>query len=168
MLLSSVVNTSLSSGSLTAEGLSLMGRCVARGAQSVMQPLRLTQEYKVSSCEQRLISEIEYRLERSPVEESGDEAPCGDTSVESGVAPFFEVKLKHYKIFEGMPATFTCRVAGDPKPKVSGDTASSDLRALSMGLAPACRVCGRRTSAGVETECASPAVVSYCLRPHGL
>ncbi|XP_052501009.1 palladin isoform X3 [Budorcas taxicolor] len=76
------------------------------------------QEYKVSSCEQRLISEIEYRLERSPVEESGDEAPCGDMSVESGVAPFFEVKLKHYKIFEGMPATFTCRVAGDPKPKI--------------------------------------------------
>ncbi|XP_055433587.1 palladin isoform X5 [Bubalus kerabau] len=76
------------------------------------------QEYKVSSCEQRLISEIEYRLERSPVEESGDEAPFGDTSVESGVAPFFEVKLKHYKIFEGMPATFTCRVAGNPKPKI--------------------------------------------------
>ncbi|XP_043342476.1 palladin isoform X5 [Cervus elaphus] len=76
------------------------------------------QEYKVSSCEQRLISEIEYRLERSPVEESGDEAPFGDTSVESGVAPFFEVKLKHYKIFEGMPATFTCRVTGDPKPKI--------------------------------------------------
>uniref|UniRef100_A0A8C6FVC2 Palladin n=1 Tax=Moschus moschiferus TaxID=68415 RepID=A0A8C6FVC2_MOSMO len=76
------------------------------------------QEYKVSSCEQRLISEIEYRLERSPVEESGDEAPCGDTSVESGVAPCFEVKLKHYKIFEGMPATFTCRVTGDPKPKI--------------------------------------------------
>uniref|UniRef100_A0A452G6Q2 Palladin n=1 Tax=Capra hircus TaxID=9925 RepID=A0A452G6Q2_CAPHI len=85
---------------------------------SVESPLDGQKEYKVSSCEQRLISEIEYRLERSPVEESGDEAPCGDTSVESGVAPFFEVKLKHYKIFEGMPATFTCRVAGDPKPKI--------------------------------------------------
>ncbi|XP_061280883.1 palladin isoform X8 [Bos javanicus] len=85
---------------------------------SVENPLDGQKEYKVSSCEQRLISEIEYRLERSPVEESGDEAPCGDTSVESGVAPFFEVKLKHYKIFEGMPATFTCRVAGDPKPKI--------------------------------------------------
>lgn len=133
--LNSVVNTSLSSGSLTGEGLSPAGQCVPRGAQSVTQPLRLTQEYKVSSCEQRLISEIEYRLERSPVEESGDEAPFGDTSVESGVAPFFEVKLKHYKIFEGMPATFTCRVAGNPKPKVSGDTASSELRALSLGLA---------------------------------
>eukprot|EP00069_Balaena_mysticetus_P010586 bmy_20729T0 len=75
------------------------------------------QEYKVSSCEQRLISEIEYRLERSPVEESGEEVPCGDASVESGVAPFFEVKLKHFKIFEGMPVTFTCRVTGNPKPK---------------------------------------------------
>ncbi|XP_029057756.1 palladin isoform X2 [Monodon monoceros] len=76
-----------------------------------------SQEYKVSSCEQRLISEIEYRLERSPVEESGEEAPCGDASVESGAAPFFETKLKHFKIFEGMPVTFTCRVTGNPKPK---------------------------------------------------
>uniref|UniRef100_A0A8C5JW11 Palladin n=1 Tax=Jaculus jaculus TaxID=51337 RepID=A0A8C5JW11_JACJA len=76
------------------------------------------QEYKVSSCEQRLISEIEYRLERSPVEESGDEIQYGDVPVENGVAPFFEMKLKHYKIFEGMPVTFTCRVAGNPKPKI--------------------------------------------------
>ncbi|XP_066896179.1 palladin isoform X9 [Kogia breviceps] len=76
-----------------------------------------SQEYRVSSCEQRLISEIEYRLERSPVEESGEEVPCGDASVESGVAPFFEMKLKHFKIFEGMPVTFTCRVTGNPKPK---------------------------------------------------
>lgn len=76
------------------------------------------QEYKVSSCEQRLISEIEYRLERSPVDESGDEVQGGDVPVENGVAPFFEMKLKHYKIFEGMPVTFTCRVAGNPKPKI--------------------------------------------------
>ncbi|XP_058165619.1 palladin isoform X5 [Dasypus novemcinctus] len=76
------------------------------------------QEYKVSSCEQRLISEIEYRLERSPVDESGDEVHYGDVPVENGVAPFFEMKLKHYKIFEGMPVTFSCRVAGNPKPKI--------------------------------------------------
>nr|KAF6401955.1 palladin, cytoskeletal associated protein [Rousettus aegyptiacus] len=76
------------------------------------------QEYKVSSCEQRLISEIEYRLERSPVDESGDEVQYGDVPVENGVAPFFEMKLKHYKIFEGMPVTFTCRVTGNPKPKI--------------------------------------------------
>nr|XP_060509794.1 palladin isoform X5 [Panthera onca] len=76
------------------------------------------QEYKVSSCEQRLISEIEYRLERSPVDESGDDVQYGDAPVENGVAPFFEMKLKHYKIFEGMPVTFTCRVTGNPKPKI--------------------------------------------------
>ncbi|KAM4802641.1 palladin isoform X4 [Urocitellus parryii] len=75
-------------------------------------------EYKVSSCEQRLISEIEYRLERSPVDESGDDIQYGDVPVENGMAPFFEMKLKHYKIFEGMPVTFTCRVAGNPKPKI--------------------------------------------------
>ncbi|XP_012930634.1 palladin isoform X2 [Heterocephalus glaber] len=76
------------------------------------------QEYKVSSCEQRLISEIEYRLERSPVDESGSDIQYGDVPLESGVAPYFEMKLKHYKIFEGMPVTFTCRVAGNPKPKI--------------------------------------------------
>uniref|UniRef100_A0A2K5Q6Q1 Palladin n=1 Tax=Cebus imitator TaxID=2715852 RepID=A0A2K5Q6Q1_CEBIM len=85
---------------------------------SVGSPLDGQKEYKVSSCEQRLISEIEYRLERSPVDESGDEVQYGDVPVENGTAPFFEMKLKHYKIFEGMPVTFTCRVAGNPKPKI--------------------------------------------------
>uniref|UniRef100_A0A8C3T7W2 Palladin n=1 Tax=Chelydra serpentina TaxID=8475 RepID=A0A8C3T7W2_CHESE len=77
-----------------------------------------TQEYKVSSFEQRLISEIEYRLERSPVEESDDEVEHGDEPTDNSVAPYFEMKLKHYKIFEGMPVTFTCRVAGNPKSKI--------------------------------------------------
>ncbi|XP_051511404.1 palladin-like isoform X3 [Myxocyprinus asiaticus] len=77
----------------------------------------VTQEYKVSSFEQRLISEIEFRLERSPVEESDDDVQhYEDTPGE--VAPFFDQKLKHYKVFEGMPVTFSCKVIGDPKPKV--------------------------------------------------
>lgn len=75
-----------------------------------------TQEYKVSSFEQRLIGEIEYRLERSPVEESDDEVEHGDES--NGTPPQFETKLRHFKIFEGMPATFTCMVTGNPKPKI--------------------------------------------------
>ncbi|XP_018415535.1 PREDICTED: palladin [Nanorana parkeri] len=75
-----------------------------------------TQEYKVSSFEQRLISEIEYRLERSPVEESDDDVEHGDES--DGTPPQFETKLQHFKIFEGMPATFTCKVTGNPKPKI--------------------------------------------------
>ncbi|KAH0616089.1 hypothetical protein JD844_026930, partial [Phrynosoma platyrhinos] len=76
------------------------------------------QEYKVSSFEQRLISEIEFRLERSPVEESDDEVEHGEDTLENSVAPYFEMKLKHYKIFEGMPVTFTCRVFGNPNPKI--------------------------------------------------
>ncbi|XP_015201002.1 palladin isoform X1 [Lepisosteus oculatus] len=78
-----------------------------------------TQEYKVSSFEQRLISEIEFRLERSPVEESDDEVQHDEgSSPGQQVAPFFDQKLKHYKVFEGMPVTFVCKVIGDPKPKI--------------------------------------------------
>uniref|UniRef100_A0A8C4ECX7 Palladin n=1 Tax=Dicentrarchus labrax TaxID=13489 RepID=A0A8C4ECX7_DICLA len=76
------------------------------------------QEYKVSSFEQRLISEIEFRLERSPVEESDDDVQHDEDSTGKGVAPTFDQKLKHYKVFEGMPVTFSCKVHGDPKPKV--------------------------------------------------
>lgn len=78
----------------------------------------VTQEYKVSSFEQRLISEIEFRLERSPVEESDDDVQHDEDSAGQGVAPSFDQKLKHYKVFEGMPVTFSCKVTGDPKPKV--------------------------------------------------
>ena len=76
------------------------------------------QEYKVSSFEQRLISEIEFRLERSPVEESDDDVQHDEDSAGQGVAPSLGQKLKHYKVFEGMPVTFSCKINGDPKPKV--------------------------------------------------
>ncbi|KAM9479252.1 palladin isoform 4-T6 [Salvelinus alpinus] len=78
----------------------------------------VTQEYKVSSFEQRLISEIEFRLERSPVEESDDDVQHDEDATGTGVVPFFDSKLKHYKVFEGMPITFSCKVIGDPKPKI--------------------------------------------------
>ncbi|XP_017278936.1 palladin isoform X2 [Kryptolebias marmoratus] len=78
----------------------------------------VTQEYKVSSFEQRLISEIEFRLERSPVEESDDDVQHDEDSAGRGVGPSFDQKLKHYKVFEGMPVTFSCKVKGEPKPKV--------------------------------------------------
>ncbi|KAM8939680.1 palladin [Pelodytes ibericus] len=85
---------------------------------SVESLLDTPKEYKVSTFEQRLISEIEYRLERSPVDESDEEVEHGDESVENSTPPQFETKLRHYKIFEGMPTTFTCKVIGNPKPKV--------------------------------------------------
>uniref|UniRef100_A0AAY4DNS0 Palladin n=1 Tax=Denticeps clupeoides TaxID=299321 RepID=A0AAY4DNS0_9TELE len=82
------------------------------------QEENVTQEYKVSSFEQRLISEIEFRLERSPVEESDDDVQHDEDGPGEGVTPFFDHKLKHYKVFEGMPVTFTCKVIGDPQPKI--------------------------------------------------
>lgn len=80
----------------------------------------------MSSFEQRLISEIEYRLERSPVEESDDDVEHDENSAGRGVAPSFNQKLKHYKVFEGMPVTFSCKIKGDPKPKVRGSTSNSE------------------------------------------
>ncbi|XP_067885364.1 palladin isoform X1 [Heterodontus francisci] len=77
----------------------------------------MAQEYKVSSFEQRLISEIEFRLERSPVDESDDEVQHDDLP-DRGTAPVFERKLKHIKLFEGTSVTFTCKLIGDPMPKV--------------------------------------------------
>ncbi|XP_028932576.1 palladin isoform X3 [Ornithorhynchus anatinus] len=86
---------------------------------SLGSPRDVQKEYKVSSCEQRLISEIEYRLERSPLDESEDDGQWADEPAGGpGTPPYLETKLKHYKIFEGMPVTFTCRVAGNPKPKI--------------------------------------------------
>ncbi|NXV40594.1 PALLD protein, partial [Uria aalge] len=98
----------------------LLGADSAATVFSIQEPEEepSIQEYKVSSFEQRLISEIEYRLERSPVEESDDEVQHGDEPIDNSMSPYFEIKLKHYKIFEGMPVTFTCKVAGNPKPKI--------------------------------------------------
>nr|XP_043901187.1 myopalladin isoform X3 [Solea senegalensis] len=76
------------------------------------------EEYKVSNFEQRLMSEIEFRLERTPVEESDDEVQHDDIPSGRCIAPIFDKKLKNYKAVEGVPVTFTCKVVGIPLPKV--------------------------------------------------
>ncbi|XP_029690708.1 myopalladin isoform X2 [Takifugu rubripes] len=76
------------------------------------------QEYKVSSFEQRLLSEIEFRLERTPVEESDDEVQHDDVPTGKCIAPIFEKKLKNFKATEGVPVTFSCKILGIPVPKV--------------------------------------------------
>uniref|UniRef100_H3BDD1 Myopalladin n=1 Tax=Latimeria chalumnae TaxID=7897 RepID=H3BDD1_LATCH len=76
------------------------------------------QEYKVSSFEQRLMSEIEFRLERTPVEESDDEIQHDEIPKGKCIAPIFDKKLKHFRVLEGSPATFTCKIVGIPVPKV--------------------------------------------------
>ncbi|KAM9810024.1 myopalladin isoform X2 [Syngnathus typhle] len=76
------------------------------------------QEYKVSNFEQRLMSEIEFRLERTPVEESDDDVQHDDVPSGKCIAPIFDKKLKNYKAMEGVPVTFSCKIVGIPVPKV--------------------------------------------------
>lgn len=83
------------------------------------EPLYIRQqEYKVSNFEQRLMSEIEFRLERTPVEESDDEVQHDEIPSGKCIAPIFDKKLKHFRAVEGVPVTFTCKVLGIPIPKV--------------------------------------------------
>ncbi|KAJ3610236.1 hypothetical protein NHX12_022330, partial [Muraenolepis orangiensis] len=74
--------------------------------------------YKVSNFEQRLMSEIEFRLERTPVEESDDEVHHDEVPTGRCIAPIFDKKLKNFRAMEGVPVTFTCKLVGIPIPKV--------------------------------------------------
>ncbi|XP_069756931.1 myopalladin isoform X2 [Narcine bancroftii] len=76
------------------------------------------QEYKVSNFEQRLLNEIEFRLERTPVDESDDEIQHDDIPTGKCIAPIFDKKLKHFRVVEGSPVTISCKLVGIPVPKV--------------------------------------------------
>ncbi|XP_028917263.1 myopalladin isoform X2 [Ornithorhynchus anatinus] len=76
------------------------------------------QEYKISSFEQRLMNEIEFRLERTPVDESDDEIQHDEIPTGKCIAPIFDKRLKHFRVMEGSPITFTCKIVGIPIPKV--------------------------------------------------
>ncbi|KAM6416020.1 myopalladin isoform 1-T2 [Rhynochetos jubatus] len=76
------------------------------------------QEYRISSFEQRLMNEIEFRLERTPVDESDDEIHHEEIPMGKYIAPIFDKRLKHFRVMEGSPVTFTCKIVGIPVPKV--------------------------------------------------
>ncbi|XP_043843867.1 myopalladin [Dromiciops gliroides] len=76
------------------------------------------QEYKISSFEQRLMNEIEFRLERTPVDESDEEIQHDEIPTGKCIAPIFDKRLKHFRVTEGSPVTFTCKIVGIPVPKV--------------------------------------------------
>ncbi|XP_034994438.2 myopalladin isoform X4 [Zootoca vivipara] len=78
----------------------------------------VSKEYKISSFEQRLMNEIEFRLERTPVDESDDEVEHDEIPTGKCIAPIFDKRLKHFRVLEGYPATFTCKIVGIPIPKV--------------------------------------------------
>ncbi|MBN3324351.1 MYPN protein, partial [Atractosteus spatula] len=87
--------------------------------ESTRNTLGKQQEYKVSNFEQRLMSEIEFRLERTPVEESDDEIQHDEIPTGKCIAPIFDKKLKHFRVMEGASVSFTCKVVGIPVPKAS-------------------------------------------------
>lgn len=74
----------------------------------------------MSNFEQRLMSEIEFRLERTPVEESDDEVQHDDVPTGKCIAPIFDKKLRNFRAMEGVPVTFSCKILGVPVPKVRG------------------------------------------------
>ncbi|XP_030235271.1 myopalladin isoform X2 [Gadus morhua] len=81
-------------------------------------PFGFQQAYKVSNFEQRLMSEIEFRLERTPVEESDDEVHHDAVPTGRCIAPVFDKKLKNFRAMEGVPVTLSCKLVGIPIPKV--------------------------------------------------
>nr|XP_046258540.1 myopalladin isoform X2 [Scatophagus argus] len=100
--------------------LSIEGKTASRalGPNIPATVINYDEEYKVSSFEQRLMSEIEFRLERTPVEESDDEVQHEDVPTGKCIAPIFDKKLKNFRAMEGVPVTFSCKIVGIPVPKV--------------------------------------------------
>lgn len=67
------------------------------------------------------MNEIEFRLERTPVDESDDEIQHDEIPTGKCIAPIFDKRLKHFRVTEGSPVTFTCKIVGIPVPKVGED-----------------------------------------------
>lgn len=67
------------------------------------------------------MNEIEFRLERTPVDESDDEIQHDEIPTGKCIAPIFDKRLKHFRVTEGSPVTFTCKIVGIPIPKVTED-----------------------------------------------
>jgi len=89
------------------------------------------------------MSEIEFRLERTPVDESDDEVQHDDVPTGRCIAPVFSRKLRNFRAVEGVPVTFSCRVLGIPSPKVKGGGGGGVLVSLAS-LQRLLRPCVRR------------------------
>ncbi|XP_019644700.1 PREDICTED: palladin-like isoform X2 [Branchiostoma belcheri] len=72
------------------------------------------EEFRVSGFEERLMREIEHRLEKS-VDAVGvfENVPQAQWR-----APMFGKRVQNYKVLEGGTASFSCRVVGLPTPKI--------------------------------------------------
>nr|KAF6498407.1 hypothetical protein HJG63_020084 [Rousettus aegyptiacus] len=81
------------------------------------------QEFHISSFEERLIKEIEYRIIKTTLEElleeDREERMAVDISESEAVEAGFDLRLKNYRILEGMGVTFHCKMSGYPLPKIA-------------------------------------------------
>lgn len=92
----------------------------------------------MSNFEQRLMNEIEFRLERTPVEESDDEVQHDDVPTGKCIAPIFDKKLKNFRAMEGVPVTFSCKLVGIPVPKVRGQQLCCTKDSMLFHFNPSC------------------------------
>ncbi|KAM5280233.1 titin isoform 2-T2 [Ctenodactylus gundi] len=81
------------------------------------------QEFHISSFEERLIKEIEYRIIKTTLEElleeDGEEKLTVDISESEAIESGFDIRIKNYRILEGMSVTFHCKMSGYPLPKIA-------------------------------------------------
>ena len=81
------------------------------------------QEFHISSFEERLIKEIEYRIIKTTLEElleeDGEEKMAVDISESEAIESGFDIRIKNYRILEGMGVTFHCKMSGYPLPKIA-------------------------------------------------
>ena len=89
----------------------------------LIKELHIFQEFKVSSFEQRLMQEIEYRegkvrLASETETEYDTDQPEEKVSATQAYAPQIHQSLKDFRLMEGSDATFVCKVTGRPRPKV--------------------------------------------------
>lgn len=89
-------------------------------SEKLIYNILLFQEYRVSPFEQRLINEVEYRLERTPpVNEDPQDGVFEQVPAGEEKSPFFRNGVGSFKLKESAPMKFICRIAGSPNPKVS-------------------------------------------------
>jgi hypothetical protein len=78
------------------------------------------------------MNEIEFRLERTPVDESDDEIEHDEIPTGKCIAPIFDKRLKHFRVTEGSPVTFTCKIVGIPVPKVGKMTCQLIINSMKL------------------------------------
>ncbi|OCT63665.1 hypothetical protein XELAEV_18044764mg [Xenopus laevis] len=99
----------------------LIRKKMAKDASFVQTTIHV-EEYQLTSFEEKLIKEIEYRIIKTSLEElleeDGEEMIVDVTESETIVSGF-DIRLKSYQIFEGMGVTFHCKMSGYPVPKIA-------------------------------------------------